>query len=431
MVAAGDLTAVRPEEFAAAQPPEEFAAAEPPEEFAAAEPPEARGLRRDEVRLLVSDLERDSIEHARFLDLPRWLSPGDLLVVNTSGTLNAALTAESAGGEIFELHLSTPWPGVFYPTVPEHAGDPAFNPSVADHARDAAFWTVEVRQPAHGTSRPAAGQKSRGASLPYSNARAGTTLELPGGAQATLLAPYPLVNPRRTLGSRSRLWVAALRLHGLEGRGPGNSVTTYLDRYGFPIRYGYVTRPWPSSMYQTVFATEAGSAEMPSAGRPFTPELVTRLVSLGIQIAPLLLHAGVASLESHEPPYAEFYRVSRDTADRVNSTRRAGHRVVAVGTTAVRALETVTDQRGTTVPGQGWTSLVITPDRPVRSVNGLITGLHEPRATHLAILQQIAARSHLERAYAEARQAGYLWHEFGDAHLILGASSPRRRGAGS
>ena len=166
---------------------------------------------------------------------------------------------------------------------------------------------------------------------------------------------------------------------------------------------------------------------MPSAGRPFTPELVTRLVSRGIQIAPLLLHTGVASLESHEPPYAEFYRVSRDTADRVNAARRAGHRVVAVGTTVVRALETVTDERETTVPGQGWTSLVIMPDRPVRSVNGLVTGLHEPRATHLAILQQIAARPYIERAYAEARQAGYRWHEFGDSHLILGPSSPQRR----
>ena len=426
MAPAGDLTAVRPEEYRAAKLPEELAA-KLTEELAASEPPEARGLRRDEVRLLVSDLERDSIEHARFLDLPRWLSQGDLLVVNTSGTLSAALTAESEGGEIFELHLSTPLPGSLHPSVADHAGDPAFHASVADDAGDPAFWTVEVRQPAHGTSRSGTGEKSRGASLPYTHARAGTTFQLPGGAQATLLAPYPVVNPRRTLDARSRLWVAALRLQGLEGRGPSNSVTAYLDRYGFPIRYGYVTRPWPSSMYQTVFATEAGSAEMPSAGRPFTAELVTRLVSLGIQIAPLLLHTGVASLESHEPPYAEFYRVSRDTADRVNSTRRAGHRVVAVGTTVVRALETVTDERGTARPGQGWTSLVITPDRPVRSVNGLITGLHEPRATHLAILQQIAARSHLERAYAEARQAAYLWHEFGDAHLILGAWSPQGR----
>ena len=125
------------------------------------------------------------------------------------------------------------------------------------------------------------------------------------------------------------------------------------------------------------------------------------------------------------------------TAERVTSARRAGHRVIAVGTTVVRALETVTDERGDTFPGEGWTSLVITPDRPVRSVTGLITGLHEPRATHLALLERVASvapddgrpasgivasvcgRCHLERAYAEARQRGYLWHEFGDSHLIL------------
>ena len=128
-----------------------------------------------------------------------------------------------------------------------------------------------------------------------------------------------------------------------------DGVPAYLARCGFPIRYGYVKQSWPSSMYQTVFATEMGSAEMPSAGRPFTPELVTRLVSSGIQIAPIVLHTGVASLEDHEPPYEEFYRVSPQTAERVNAARRDGYRIVAVGTTVVRALETVSDERGTIV----------------------------------------------------------------------------------
>lgn len=348
-----------------------------PAALEAAEPPEARGLARDEVRLLVSDVARDSIEHARFRDLPRWLSAGDLLIVNTSGTLNAALSATTDMGDAFELHLSTRLPG--------------------------GFWTLEVRQP---------GEK---ASLPYVRARAGTKLRLSGGGGATLLAPYPLT---ASLRSPSRLWLAAMDI--------GGDVPGYLARHGFPIRYSYVKRPWPSSMYQTVFATEPGSAEMPSAGRPFTAELVTALVSRGIQIAPILLHTGVASLESHEPPYEEFYRVPVDTADRVNAARRAGHRIVAVGTTVVRALETVTSEHGVTAPGEGWTDLVVTRDRPPRSINGLITGLHEPLATHLAMLDGIVrARSvngahHLERAYAEAREAGYLWHEFGDSHLILG-----------
>jgi S-adenosylmethionine:tRNA ribosyltransferase-isomerase len=173
-----------------------------------------------------------------------------------------------------------------------------------------------------------------------------------------------------------------------------------------------------------VFANESGSAEMPSAARPFTEELVTRLVSAGVQVAPLLLHTGVASLEAHEPPYEEFYRVPAATAARVNAARRDGYRVIAVGTTVVRALETVTDERGVTGAGEGWTGVVVGPGRPVRAVNGLVTGLHEPRATHLDLLRAVAGRfaggsAHLARAYAEARAGGYLWHEFGDSHLLL------------
>jgi S-adenosylmethionine:tRNA ribosyltransferase-isomerase len=359
-----------------------------PADLEAGEPPEARGLGRDEVRLLVSDMTNDSIEHARFRDLPRWLSTGDLLVVNTSGTLNAALPATSDTAEAFELHLSTQLPG--------------------------GFWTVEVRR------------SQAGGSIAFSEVRAGTTFSLPADGRATVLAPYPL---GESIDLPSRLWIAAVHL-------PCPALS-YLERYGFPIRYRYVTRQWPSSMYQTVFATEPGSAEMPSAARPFTPELVTQLVSHGVQIAPLLLHTGVSSLENHEPPYEEFFRVPGDTAERVNLARRNGCRVLAVGTTVVRALETVTDERGTTSPGEGWTNLVITPERPVRSVSGLITGLHDPRATHLQLLEQVAAAvaryrpadrqigtsvcsaCHLERAYAEARRRKYLWHEFGDSHLIL------------
>jgi S-adenosylmethionine:tRNA ribosyltransferase-isomerase len=365
-----------------------------PADLEATEPPEARGLRRDEVRLLVSDIESDSIEHAHFSDLPRWLSPGDLLVVNTSGTLNAAVSATAEDGTALEIHLSTRLPG--------------------------GFWSVEVRQP------------DAVASLPYDRAVSGMTFELPMNGKVRLLAPYPLID---SIDSRSRLWIAALRLP--------YAVVSYLTDHGSPIRYSYVKRSWPSAMYQTVFATEPGSAEMPSAGRPFTPELVTRLVSQGVEIAPLVLHTGVASLEHHEPPYEEYYRVPRHTAERVTAARRAGYRVLAVGTTVVRALETVTDESGTTSPGEGWTDLVVTRDRPLRSVNGLITGFHEPRATHLMLLERVmttatanggtadaevsasvCGRCHLERVYAEARRLGYLWHEFGDSHLIT-ARKPR------
>lgn len=349
-----------------------------PTHLEATEPPEARGLRRDDVRLLVSHVDTGTNSHSRFCELPRWLRPGDLLVVNTSGTLKAALTAR-AGRDRFELHLSTRLPGN--------------------------LWVIEVRR--RGTP----------ASLPFRDASAGTTYELANGGCVTILAPYPYGG---ALDGHSRLWLAALQLD--------EPVHSYLERFGSPIRYGYVKALWPESTYQTVFATEPGSAEMPSAGRPFTAELVTRLVSRGIQIAPVLLHTGVASLEDHEPPYEEIYRVPPETADQINDARRSGRRVVAVGTTVVRAVETVTDTRGITHPGEGWTDLVITRERPLRSVTGLITGFHEPRATHLAIVEQAIAAAggtdptdDLERAYGEARHTGYLWHEFGDSHLIIGS----------
>ena len=158
---------------------------------------------------------------------------------------------------------------------------------------------------------------------------------------------------------------------------------------------------------------------MPSAGRGFTPELITQLTARGIQFAPLILHTGVASPEAHEPPYAEYYRVPAETARSINGVREADRRIVAVGTTCVRALETVTDRDGVTHPGEGWTNLVVTPQRRIRSINALLTGLHEPRATHLAMLEALAGRKHLQITYAEALRERYLWHEFGDLHLIL------------
>jgi S-adenosylmethionine:tRNA ribosyltransferase-isomerase len=193
----------------------------------------------------------------------------------------------------------------------------------------------------------------------------------------------------------------------------------YLAEQGFPIRYSYVRESWPLEYYQTVYATEPGSAEMPSAGRAFTPELITRLIARGVQFAPLLLHTGVASLEDHEPPYEEFYRVPLETARAVNVARAAGKRVIAVGTTSVRALETVADEEGITHPGEGWTRVMITPQRGLRAVNALLTGWHEPQSTHLLMLEALAGMDHLRIAYNEALRRGYLWHEFGDLHLIL------------
>ncbi|HEX5850020.1 MAG TPA: S-adenosylmethionine:tRNA ribosyltransferase-isomerase [Rubrobacter sp.] len=352
-----------------------------PSELEAGEPPEARGLARDEVRLMVSYRGDDRVVHSSFADLPDFLEAGDTLVINTSGTMNAALPAHYADGTPVTVHLSTHLPSD--------------------------LWVVELR--------------SSPDNKPVLDGKSGVTLSLPDRASITLQTPY-LPEKRVQAGGNNRLWVSTLDLPA--------SLDEYLERHGAPIRYGYVRESWPSGYYQTVYATEVGSAEMPSAGRAFTPELITRLVAKGVRILPLLLHTGVASLEDDEPPYEEFYRVSPETAAGVNAARESGRRIIAVGTTVVRALETVTDRYGVTHPGEGLTDLYITPERSIRSVNAMLTGLHEPRSTHLSMLEALTAstspctlspsgRQHLETAYAEALDRGYLWHEFGDLHLIL------------
>jgi S-adenosylmethionine:tRNA ribosyltransferase-isomerase len=341
-----------------------------PPALEATAPPEERGLRRDGVRLLVAHRRDGRIEHRHFTDLPAVLVPGDVLVVNRSATLPAALAATTGDGRPAQLHLSSRLP--------------------------AGLWVVELRHP------------GVPASTPWLDAAPGTLLHLPHGAGAELLVP---AGGAWTPGRPVRLWVAALDLP----EGP----LAYLARHGRPIRYGYVDHDRPIGAYQTVFADEPGSAEMPSAARPFSAELVTRLVGRGVAFAPFVLHAGVSSPEAHEPPMAEWYRVPRESAASVNAARRSGHRVIAVGTTAVRALETVADDRGHVHAGEGWTELVVTPDRSMRAVDGLITGWHEPEASHLAMLEAVAGHDLLEASYRAALEEGYLWHEFGDSHLIL------------
>lgn len=332
------------------------------------EPPEARGLRRDEVRMLVARRSEERLEHARFRDLPQRLAEGDLLVINTSATLAAALAARRAGGEEVGLHLSTPLPG----------------PAPLDGSLR---YVVELR-------------RDRG---PLGDARAGERLALPGGGSVRLLSPY--------LGRR-RLWVAELRLP--------RPLLDYLRLHGRPISYAYLHGERPLADYQTVFATHPGSAEMPSAGRPFTPELVTALVARGVAIAPITLHTGVSSLELGERPYPEWYRVPASTARLVNATRSGAGRVIAVGTTVVRALESAHEADGGAAAREGWTQLVISRDTGVRAVDGLLTGWHDPEASHLDMLEAIAGPELIARSYRSAAERGYLWHEFGDVHLILG-----------
>jgi S-adenosylmethionine:tRNA ribosyltransferase-isomerase len=324
------------------------------------EAPELRGDDPEEVALLVASRAAGKLTHACFPELGGFLRSGDLLVVNTSATLPAALPAELDGNPV-ELHLSTP------------AG-----------VRD---WVVELRTADR---------------RPMRKPRIGVTVALPAGATAELLAPY--------LGS-SRLSIARLSL--------GEPVEEYLRRHGHPIRYRHTDGERPIEDYQTVFALEPGSAEMPSAARPFTRELVTELVARGVLVAPVTLHCGVSSLEAGENPYPERYYVPPATARLVNVVRDWGGRVVAVGTTVVRALETTAAPDGTVEAGFGLTNLVVTPERGLRAIDGLITGWHEPESSHLSLLEAAAGPELLRRSYDAAQSAGYRFHEFGDSHLIL------------
>jgi S-adenosylmethionine:tRNA ribosyltransferase-isomerase len=232
------------------------------------------------------------------------------------------------------------------------------------------------------------------------DAHAGERLSLPAGGRAELVAPF----------RGTRLWIAALAL--------SEPLLDYLDHNGRPIRYRHLDGEWPLELHQTVYATEPGSAEMPSAGRPFTPELIARLVARGIDLAPVVLHTGVSSLESDEAPYPERYRVPAWTAERVNLAHRVGGRVIAVGTTVVRAVESAAGEDGRVSGGAGWTELVIGAERGVRAIDGIVTGFHDRDSSHLQMLEAIAGRELLERAYRAAAGAGYLRHEFGDLLLI-------------
>jgi len=335
-----------------------------PGELSASEPPEARGLRRDEVRLLVAG--DGPLRSDMFRNLGRHLSPGDLVVVNTSATLPAAVDGRRENGTAVAVHVSGP---------------------AADGQ-----WLVELRDAGRARVKDAA---------------AGERIELPLGVVATLLAAYP--DPSVAFGSR--LWVAEMNA--------GMSLPSYLHRVGRPIAYGYLRSAWSLRSYQTIFGRHPGSAEMPSAGRPFSRRMLVDLATRGIAVAPITLHTGVSSLEADERPLPERFEVPAATARLVNDTRAAGGRVIAVGTTVTRALESAADQDGRAAPASGWTQLVIEPGRGVGLVDGLITGWHEPAASHLLLLEAVAGPALVQAAYDAALRERYLWHEFGDTCLFL------------
>jgi S-adenosylmethionine:tRNA ribosyltransferase-isomerase len=350
-----------------------------PSELQATAPPEAQGRRRDDVRLLVSTPHGHT--HTMFRELPSFLEPGDLIVVNDSATMPASLAAEGDVGR-FVLNVST-----------------RYGPTL---------WLAEPR---------------------WSTDKPGPLPLHPGDK---FLACDQQVRVVSTYPGAERLWF-------VEG-----DLSRAMTRCGRPIRYGYVDREQPLTAYQTIFAKAPGSAEMPSAARPFTRAVLDDLRARGVGVATIRLHTGVSSLEietedveQHSVP-PEPFRVPAATADAVNAAHDDGRRVVAIGTTVVRALESAwSDDAQRVVPRAGFTRLLVHPGRGVFAVDGLLTGFHDPGASHLAMLYAVAGRRGAERSenfgkdlvrdgYEQAIREGYLWHEFGDSHLLLPAVVERR-----
>jgi len=370
----------------ATQPSTHFAS---PEGHTATEPPELRGLRRDGVRLMVATPA--GIRHTVFYRLGDQLSAGDVLVVNTSATVPGQLDGNRDGSAVV-VHIAN---------------------RLGDGTR-----VVELRT-------------APDASAPVLDGRVGEQIDLPAGGVLELIAPYPELRATTTAADSARDARAAQQIASHSSpNGVGNrlwrgrltmpqSLSNYLREHARPISYGYLNGSFPISAYQTIFALCPGSAEMPSAGRPFSAELVARLVARGVIFAPITLHTGLSSQDAGEAPQPEWFEVSETTAHLVNSSRARGGRVIAVGTTATRAIESAARPDGVVTAASGWTDLVISPERPVRVVDGLITGWHNPDASHLLLVESVAGAELTQHAYDAAVAEHYLWHEFGDSCLFF------------
>lgn len=326
-------------------------------------PIESTGRERHDVALLVASPGR-TLDN-RFSQIGEHLEPGDVLVVNTSATEPAAFDGRHEGAAV-RIHVSGPAPG--------------------------GGWVVELRMPDR--------------SGPILSGARCDRIDLGHGS-------LTLIEPARTNQSGVRLWNA-------EWRGP-RGLTETLRRAGQPIRYSYVPDRWPIDAYRTVFEVHRpgfSSAEMASAARPFSRQLVHDLLGRGVEIAAITLHTGVSSLESHEAPMPERFEVDDSVAAAVTRARSRGGRVVAVGTTSVRAIESAV-RSGSVVPSRGWTDLVLSPDRPTVAVDGLVTGWHPPEASHLDLIEAVVGAEVVSNAYRAAHELGYRSHEFGDSCLLL------------
>jgi S-adenosylmethionine:tRNA ribosyltransferase-isomerase len=335
-----------------------------PAELAAREPPERRGLARDGVRLLVLDRRSGRVEHTQFRRLRESLRAGDLLVFNSSRTLPAVLDGfTSPGARKVEVRL-------------------------AEHLPDDSWLALLLFDPA---TPPDCGLIIR-----FGN---GLTAEV---------------------GERDRL---VPKLWRIRFSASGTELIDLLYRLGRPVRYEHVSEPWGLDYYQTVYAREPGSAEMPSAGRAFTWKMLLDLQRRGIDSTHIVLHTGLSSylddeLDGKHPAAEEEYAIGESAAARINRARALGRRVIAVGTTVVRALESAASD-GCVRPGHRYTRLRVTADYSLRAIDGLLTGLHEPEASHLDLLAAFVSPECIRAAYKEAVRLRYLWHEFGDLNLIV------------
>ncbi|QHT60954.1 S-adenosylmethionine:tRNA ribosyltransferase-isomerase [Paenibacillus lycopersici] len=337
-----------------------------PEELNAAAPPERRGIRRDHVKMMVLDRRTGSVAHGLFYQLDDYLRPGDLLVLNASRTIPAVLRGTwsrsgSVLGEDIEIRLAS---------------------RIDDRTWQALVVSTGIR-PLQGDRFAFAGPLAASVTEVVSKSMAILTFSLEG----TLL-------------------------------------TNQLYALAEPIRYEYISHPWALDYYQTVYASTPGSVEMPSAGRAFSWELLFKLQRRGVGIAYVQLHTGLSYLldgDGFPDPRRNFesYEVPPDTAEAIMRTKADGGRVIAVGTTVVRALESAADGSGRLASGTGRTNLMIEATTPLRIADGLISGFHEPEASHLELLAAFIDPALLSDAYREAIEYGYLWHEFGDMNVIL------------
>jgi S-adenosylmethionine:tRNA ribosyltransferase-isomerase len=384
-----------------------------PEDYTATEPPELRGLRRDGVRLMVATPA--GIRHTVFYRLGDQLSAGDVLVVNTSATVPGQLDGNRDGSAIV-VHLANRLGDgtrvVELRTAPD-ASAPVLDGRVGEHIALPAGGVLELIAPypelrASGIARRRTEEEGAEAFFPL---RATTTA---ADSARDARAAQQIASNSSPNGVGNRLWRGRLTMP--------QGLSNYLREHARPISYGYLNGSFPISAYQTIFALCPGSAEMPSAGRPFSAELVARLVARGVIFAPITLHTGLSSQDAGEAPQPEWFEVSETTAHLVNSSRARGGRVIAVGTTATRAIESAARPDGVVAADSGWTDLVISSERPVRVVDGLITGWHNPDASHLLLVESVAGAELTQHAYDAAVAEHYLWHEFGDSCLLMRTS---------